>query len=151
MNMMQIRLVAFFFVAILCAGCETHSSTGAKTQLASGCGPPNRPTTSIGYTYYIGHQKGYVQLPACPRGCVVRIYSSAYKNAELSQKDKRQTDWAPSLRSQGMIFPRGGFAYFDRSDGILIVANTPEELKLLDPMGLVPESEFVLPGSTGER
>ena len=59
----------------------------------------------------------------------MRIYPWHVTDPKSAQK----IDWTDYLRSQGIIFPHGGFACYLPSAKILVVANTPEELDLLNP------------------
>lgn len=73
----------------------------------------------------------YLQLPPVPSGCLVRVYHIEPEAFRDSPRNK--IDWAPFLRALGVIFPRGGFASYFAASSTLIVANTPEQLQLLDP------------------
>lgn len=73
-----------------------------------------------------------LQLPPVPRGCLTRVYAIPPKWIAGAPREK--IDWADFLRSNGVIFPRGGFAIYFPPTSTLIVANTPDQLDLLEPM-----------------
>ena len=51
-----------------------------------------------------------------------------------SRRPRKQTDWADYFRSLGMVFPNGGFAAYHPESEVLVIANTEEQLRLLDPL-----------------
>ena len=75
----------------------------------------------------------YLELPPVPRGCIVRVYPVG-RGATFPRALRERTDWADYLRSLGMLFPNGGFATYVAEGSVLIVANTPEQMSLLDPI-----------------
>lgn len=74
----------------------------------------------------------YYELPPAPAGCLVRVYPINPSNT--SKLPIHQTNWVDYLRSLGMQFPKGGFALFIPEKSVLIVANTEEQLALMNPM-----------------
>jgi hypothetical protein len=98
-----------------------------------GCGAVDRPTraaTPGGYVHGSGIATN-LQLPPVPSGCIVRIYHVGPNSFPDGPHDR--ADWAAYFRAQGVIFPRGGFAAFFAPTSTLVVANTPDQLELLDP------------------
>jgi hypothetical protein len=49
-------------------------------------------------------------------------------------KGLKKVDWSAYLREHGMRFPKGDFACYYPAMGVLIVANTPDELHVFDAM-----------------
>ncbi len=108
----------------------------------AGCTHTDEPTRSAVWGgYYYKHESSNappsgatptnLELPPVPSGCVVRVYR--IKPREFPDAPRTKTDWAEFLRAQGVIFPHGGFAVFFPPTSTLIVANTPDQLRLLDP------------------
>ena len=108
----------------------------------AGCAPTDQPTHAAvpgGYHYQhepanappSGATPTNLELPPVPSGCVVRVYR--IKPREFPDAPRTKTDWAEFLRAQGVVFPRGGFAVFFPPTSTLIVANTPDQLRLLNP------------------
>ena len=119
-------------LAILCISFATFT----------GCVHAAEPTKSASWGgYYYKHEPAnappsgatptHLELPPVPAGCVVRVYH--VKPREYPGAPRRKTDWAEFLRAQGMVFPRGGFAAYFPPTATLIVANTSDQLALLDP------------------
>jgi hypothetical protein len=78
----------------------------------------------------------YFELPPVPPGCVARVYAVNPKT--FPEAKGKQTDVADWFRQRGMVFPKGGFAIFLPESSVAILASTPEQLHLLDPMPSLP-------------
>ena len=100
------------------------------TSAGSATDKPTRSATLGGYSHD-SPTATHLQLPPVPSGCVVRVYHIGPK--AFRDAPRNQTDWAAYLRAQGVTFPRGGFAAYFATSATLIVANTTEQLQLLDP------------------
>ena len=111
-------LLAVLFFSVL-AGC---TSTDKATSRAIWGG---YPSLSAG-------APAHLQLPSIPSGCIVCVYH--IHPEEFRNAPRNQTDWGAFLRAQGMIFPRGGFAAYFPETSTLVIANTPVQLALLDPI-----------------
>ena len=111
------RIIVLFAIALLTSASAADKPTKSATL---GGGSHNSPLPT------------YLQLPPVPSGCLVRVYHISPK--ALPEANRNKTDWAEYLRALGVTFPRGGFAAYYAPCATLIVANTPEQLKLLDPL-----------------
>lgn len=118
---MTMKTAIFCILAASLAGCAERDQ---PTRSAVVVGPyvwarPNDPPI-------------YVELPPVPSGCIVRVYQ--IRPHDFPDAPRTKIDWADWLRAQGMIFPHGGFAAYFPKTGTLIIANTPDQLSLMDPV-----------------
>ena len=111
------RIIVFLSLALVTFACSAADK-------------PTQAATLGGYAHD-SQTPTHLQLPPVPSGCLVRVYHVGPKAFRDAPRNK--IDWAAYLRAQGVIFPRGGFAAYYAPSGALIVANTPEQLQLLDP------------------
>jgi hypothetical protein len=107
------------------AGCTTHRDLPTHSANWGGYSPALRPSQAVGTPTFL-------ELPPVPFGCLVRVYHFPARRWQGAPAN--EVDWTAFLRSQGMIFPRGGFATYFPATSTLILANTPDQLALLDPM-----------------
>ena len=110
------RIIVLFSVVLITSACAADK--------------PTKSATLGGYSHH-SPLPTHLQLPPVPSGCLVRVYHISPK--AFRDAPRNQTDWAAYLRAQGVIFPRGRFAAYYAPSATLIVANTPEQLQLLDP------------------
>ena len=116
-HLFPMRIIVLFSVALITSACSAADK-------------PTKAAILGGYSHH-SPLPTHLQLPSVPSGCLVRVYHIGPKT--LREAPRNQTDWAAYLRAQGVTFPRGGFAAYFAQTSTLIVANTPEQLQLLDP------------------
>ena len=73
-------------------------------------------------------------LPRAPAGCETRVFH--VKPGQFRDAPFDQMDWTNYLQSNGITFPKGGFAAYYAPSNVLIIASDSQNLDLLLPVGI---------------
>ena len=123
---MNARLAVSCILLVILAACA-YTDQPTRSAMPGGYYYKHEPTNDP----LSGATPTNLELPPIPSGCVARVYH--IKPRSFSDAPRTKTDWADFLRARGMVFPHGGFAVYFVPTATLIVANTPDQLALLDP------------------
>ena len=115
------KRIYLMLIALTVCGCSTQEQ-------------PTRKATVAYFPFHLSNKPYYMQLPPTPSHCETRVFY--IKPSEWVDAPFKSTDWTGYLRSDGMTFPRGGFASYYAPCHALILCTTAQNLDLKEPVGI---------------